>query len=356
MKILVLIGTRPEAIKLCPLILELQKKTDVYICLSGQHMELVEEVLEEFEIKADINLEIMQKGQHLFHITSSILSKLKYVFEDVEPNLVIVQGDTTTAFTGALAAFYNKIPVAHVEAGLRTNDIYNPFPEEINRQFISKIAKYNFPPTQISLENLLKEGIQKEKIFLVGNTVVDALNYMKQKYLIREKSENKILVTAHRRENQGENLLKICNLIEKIATDNPTWVIVWPMHPNPSFKNTILERLGNHERINLIEPLSYSKMIKEIVTSKLIITDSGGIQEEAVAAGIPVFVSRVSTERPEGVNAGIAQLLKFNQIDDIRIIQNAIDNKLWENVTSNNCYGDGLSSEKITNIILESQF
>jgi UDP-N-acetylglucosamine 2-epimerase (non-hydrolysing) len=354
MKILVLIGTRPEAIKLCPLILELQKKSEIYVCLTGQHMELVSEVLKEFEIIANTNLEIMKEGQDLFHITNSIISNLKYVLEDTKPDLVIVQGDTTTAFCGALASFYSKVSVVHVEAGLRTYDIYNPFPEEINRQLISRIAKYNFAPTEISFQNLINDGISKKNIYLVGNTVVDSLNFMKDKYQINEKSENKILVTAHRRENQGTNLTHICNLIKKISLKNPSWKILWPLHPNPNFKNIILDKLNGINGIELVEPLSYSKMIKEIITSRLIITDSGGIQEEAVAAGIPVFVSRISTERPEGINAGIAKLLTFELDKDFDLIQNAISKKLWNFTKSNNCYGDGNSSSKITQIILNN--
>jgi UDP-N-acetylglucosamine 2-epimerase (non-hydrolysing) len=352
MKIFVLIGTRPEAIKLCPLIIELQKKAKVFVCLSGQHMELVNEVLAEFDIVSDKNLEIMKQGQDLFHITTSVIDRLKDVLSQNNPDYVVVQGDTTTAFSGALAAFYCKIPVVHVEAGLRTFDIYNPFPEEINRQLISKIASFNFPPTPSAFANLINENVPNNKIYLVGNTVVDALNYIKRKYGINEKSENKILVTAHRRENQGENLLKICDLIIKLSINNPTWSFVWPMHPNPNFKEIILNKLSGVQGVKLIEPLSYSKMINEIVTSKIIITDSGGIQEEAVAAGIPVFVSRISTERPEGIEAGVAQLLSFDLDKDFSTIQKSIKNEIWNNIESNNCYGDGNASVKITNILL----
>jgi UDP-N-acetylglucosamine 2-epimerase (non-hydrolysing) len=356
MKIIILVGTRPEAIKLAPLIVEFKKNNffDVFVCNSGQHKDMVKNVFELFSIKIDFDLDIMIEHQDLFHITESILNKLKSLFLDIKPDLLVVQGDTTTVFAGALAAFYSKIKIAHVEAGLRTFDIFNPFPEEMNRKFLSNISTYNFAPTETSALNLINEGVEKNSVFVVGNTVVDALNFITG-LPVKDKLANvkRLFVTSHRRENHGNNLLTLCEIVKEFANKHPHWEIVWPVHPNPNVKPIVFNQLGNLHNIKLLNPLEYLDVVNYLKNSNIIITDSGGIQEESVALGIPVFVARVNTERKEGLDTGIAKMLTFNLNKDIDELLLAVKEEVWLKTKSSNCYGDGNSSKQIAKIIQE---
>jgi len=319
-KIIFVFGTRPEAIKLAPVIKEFQKNNKLFetkICVTGQHRELLDEVLDLFEIKPEFDLKVMEENQDLYGLTSKILLRSKDIFKFYKADLVFVQGDTTTAFAGCLASFYQKIPVAHVEAGLRTYDIYSPFPEEINRQLISRIATYHFAPTSGAKNNLIKEGIKEDRIIVSGNTVVDALLYILKKiknkkieidgYRVRDKKY--ILVTAHRRENFGERFLNICQAIKEIAISNPEVDIVYPVHPNPNVRVPAYKILNNIPNVYLIKPLDYLQFVYLMSKAFLILTDSGGVQEEASCLGKPVLVMRDSTERIEGVKAGLAKLV-----------------------------------------------
>lgn len=354
MKIVILVGTRPEAIKLAPLIIEFKKNKffDVYVCNSGQHKDMVKDVFELFSIPIDYDLDIMIEQQDLFYITEAILKKLKLLFLEVMPDLLIVQGDTTTVFAGALAAFYSKIKIAHVEAGLRTFDIYNPFPEEMNRKFLSNICTYNFAPTETSALNLINEGVNKNSIFVVGNTVVDSLQFIATiptKFTLP--NNKRLFVTAHRRENHGDNILIICRIVKKFALLYPEWEIIWPVHPNPNVKPVVYNELKDISNVKLLNPLKYLEVVNYLKNSNIIITDSGGIQEESVALGIPVFVARISTERKEGLDSGIAKMLSFDVNKDLGLLKSAVLNELWLNTKSNNCYGDGTASKQIVQII-----
>lgn len=362
MKVMFVFGTRPEAIKLSPVILEAQKHFEVSVCVSEQHKEMLYQVTDFFNININYNLHIMKTSQSLFDITSNILLKIKDIYENSKPGIVIVQGDTTTAFAAALAAFYLKIKIAHIEAGLRSFDLYNPFPEEANRKLIAAIANYHFAPTQIAYDNLLSEGI-KQNIYLTGNTVVDAL------YLILDKikktkacfdifhnidfSKRIILFTSHRRESFGKPMKSIFEAIKLLAVEFSDTEIVYPVHLNPNVKNLAYKMLGNIQNIKLINPLSYLEFVYLLSKSYLVITDSGGVQEEAPAFGIPVLVIRNTTERLEGLRANIAKLVGTNTKTIYETAKDLLINKdLYKSMSNQlNPYGDGKASLKIIDIL-----
>jgi UDP-N-acetylglucosamine 2-epimerase (non-hydrolysing) len=363
-KIFFIFGTRPEAIKMASVIKEFQKHNtifDVKICVTAQHREMLDQILNLFEIKPDFDLNIMKPNQDLYDITSNVLLSLKSIFKKEKPDLIFVQGDTTTTFAASLAAFYQKIPVAHIEAGLRTDNIYSPFPEEINRQLTSRIASYHFAPTITAKNNLLREGISENKIFVTGNTVIDALLFVAKKirnkkiiidgYEIKERKF--ILVTGHRRENFGEGFLNICQALREIAVSNPEIDIVYPVHLNPNVQKPVYKILNGIPNIYLIKPLDYEKFVYLMSKCFFILTDSGGIQEEAPSLGKPVLVMRDTTERPEAVKAGTAKLVGANKTRIVKGVQELINNKKeYERMSkAHNPYGDGKASKLILEFI-----
>ena len=361
-KVLSLFGTRPEAIKMAPLVLELKnrKEIDSKIVVTAQHREMLDQVLNFFNIVPDYDLNIMKKGQTLTDITTRALCGLEEVFQKEKPDIVLVHGDTTTAFAGALGAFYNQIDVGHVEAGLRTNNKYSPFPEEINRVMIDKIADLFFAPTNNSKENLQKENVNMDNVYVTGNTAIDAL-----KYTVSENYENPvfdwvgdsrlILLTAHRRENLGEPMKHIFKAIDKITKEFEDVKVVYPIHLNPKVRETANEVLKDNEKVKLIEPLEVIDFHNFINKSYLIMTDSGGIQEEAPSLGKPVLVLRDTTERPEGVEAGTLKLTGTNEENIYSMVKELLTNKEEYDKMSkaSNPYGDGHTSERIADIIIE---
>lgn len=363
-KVICIFGTRPEAIKMAPVIRELKKYptiNEVTICVTAQHREMLDQVLSHFDLKSNIDLNIMQDDQSLDALTAKSITLLSRVITDVKPDLVLAQGDTTTAMTAALASFYKKVPIGHIEAGLRTNNLLNPFPEEMNRRIISILSTYNFAPTQKAKEALLKEGINKKTIFLTGNTIVDALhmilNYKKDsnlKFLSLLDSKKLLLVTAHRRESFGKPLENICYALKKIAEKNSDVEIVYPVHLNPNVRVTVYGILNNVDRVHLCPPLDYSEFICLLSRSYLVLTDSGGIQEEAPVLGKPVLVLRNETERPEGIEANVAKLVGTDPDTIIKNTEMLLrDRHAYAKMSkSTSLYGDGRASEKIVNIIL----
>lgn len=374
-KILIVFGTRPEAIKMVPLIKEFKKHSDfeVKICVSAQHRQMLDQVLNLFEMKPDYDLDIMKANQDLYDISSRVLLGIRDILKDFCPNVVLVHGDTTTSFVGALAAFYQKIKIGHVEAGLRTNDLYSPFPEEANRQITGVLADFHFAPTQSAKQNLIKEGKNSNFIIVTGNTVIDALFLMIDKIeknvnlrdeitsILRSKysnfgSERKfILVTGHRRENFGDGFLNICDALKNIAQNNPEIDIVYPVHLNPNVQKPVREILSNLSNVYLIDPLEYEKFVYLMSKSFFIITDSGGIQEEAPSLGKPVLVTRDTTERPEALQSGAVKLVGANKNIIIKEAQNLILQKdEFEKMSkANNPYGDGKASERIVEFLKE---
>jgi UDP-N-acetylglucosamine 2-epimerase (non-hydrolysing) len=371
LKVLFIFGTRPEAIKLAPLILAI-KDDPIFItkvCITAQHRQMLDQVLRFFEIEVDYDLNIMQDNQTLFDISARSLKLLESVLTEFNPNLIFVQGDTTTAFVGALAGYYKKISIAHVEAGLRSGDLFSPFPEEGNRKLISQIASYHFAPTPLSAENLFREGTKKQ-VHIVGNTVVDAL-FLGLKILkgqdVRDIentfqgidfSKKIILVTGHRRESFGEPFLNICNAIREIATRfNQEVQIVYPVHFNPNVRKPVNEILSDLENVHLLEPLSYQYLIWIMNKSYLVLTDSGGIQEEAPSLGKPVLVMRDVTERTEGIEAGTAKLVGSNTATIVESITTLLLNPAEYQKMSKaaNPYGDGKTSERILKIVKEHE-
>jgi UDP-N-acetylglucosamine 2-epimerase (non-hydrolysing) len=363
MKILMVFGTRPEAIKMCPLVLELKKHKELEckICLTGQHREMLRQVMDAFNVNEDYNLDIMRERQSLTTITTDILEKLEKVLKEVKPDLVLVHGDTTTSFAASLASFYQQIPVGHVEAGLRTGNIYSPYPEEMNRMLTGRIATYHFAPTNRNKENLCRENIT-ENVFVTGNTVIDAFRTtVKDGYRFNNKmleeidytSKRVILVTAHRRENLGQPLVNICNAILRIADENENVQVVYPVHMNPIVRDTVYGILKNHERILLIEPLDVLDMHNLIARCYMVMTDSGGLQEEAPSCGKPVLVMRTETERPEAVEAGTVKVVGVNVEDIYHEANQLINDKMVYNQMSRsvNPYGDGHACERIVNIL-----
>jgi UDP-N-acetylglucosamine 2-epimerase (non-hydrolysing) len=368
-KILIVFGTRPEAIKMAPLVKRFQKDTASFntkVCVTAQHREMLDQVLDLFQIKPDYDLDIMRSDQSLYDVTSNILLKMKPVMEEFKPDVVLVHGDTTTTFATSLAAFYQKIKIGHVEAGLRTDDIYSPWPEEGNRKLTSALADYHFAPTETSKNNLLNENIDKSKIIVTGNTVIDALKLIVQRIdndsqlklklintIVKSGFTNLdskfILVTGHRRENFGQGFLNICNALKELAEKNSDINILYPVHLNPNVRkpaNAILSGINN---IKLVEPFQYEEFIYLMSKSYLILTDSGGIQEEAPSLGKPVLVMRGTTERPEAVDAGAVKLVGLNKENIIKEVQILLDdlNQYQEMSKSHNPYGDGHASEKI---------
>lgn len=367
-KVLLVFGTRPEAIKMAPLIktLKLDQYFQVKVCITAQHREMLDQVLQIFDIRPDYDLNLMKPGQDLYDITANVLLGMKGVLNDFNADIVLVHGDTSTTSACALAAFYEKTKVGHIEAGLRTNNIYSPWPEEANRQITGVIADYHFAPTITSKNNLIKENKNKKNIVVCGNTVVDALflalekikNDKKLKTKIEDtlmgqyqfnKNRKIILVTGHRRENFGEGFINICKAIKKIAKDNPSIDIVYPVHLNPNVQEPVRKMLSKSQNIFLIDPLSYECFVYMMNKSYFIITDSGGIQEEAPSLGKPVLVIRDTTERPEAVKAGTVKLVGTNPKVIIDESQKLIDDKnIYEKMsTSVNPYGDGHASKKI---------
>ena len=354
--ITIIIGTRPEAIKLAPVIKELSinNSFNTRVVLTGQHKELVDQVLDLFSIKADKNFNLMSESQTLSQLTERILSSLDNEFEKYPAQLVLVQGDTTTAFASALAAFYKKIPIGHVEAGLRTNNIYDPFPEEVNRRLISQMASLHFAPTEMSQKNLLESNVHG-KVIKTGNTVIDALMMLSEKVPKRNffkeefKNNRMILLTVHRRENRGKKLKEIAEGILLTLSKNKDVNFLIPLHPNPEVHNPLKEILGKHSRIKLSEPLDYFVMVSAIKNCFFVMTDSGGIQEEAPALGKPVLILRDTTERPEGVDAGTAKLIGTKSKNIFEQADVLLNQKLVYKMMSKaiNPYGDGKASKRI---------
>jgi UDP-N-acetylglucosamine 2-epimerase (non-hydrolysing) len=372
-KILVVFGTRPEAIKMAPVIRTLDDNFDVKICVTAQHRQMLDQVLELFEITPDYDLDIMKSGQDLFDITSNVLSGVKKVFQIEKPNVVLIHGDTTTSLAAAMAAFYLQIPVGHVEAGLRTYDINSPFPEEFNRQITSKIATLHFVPTKIARQNLLDEKVLDSQIYVTGNTVIDALLSMVEKARVVEfsdsllkklpflKQEKKdipciILVTGHRRENFGLGFEEICRALSVVANENQNIQIIYPVHLNPNVREPVNRILSNLNNVHLIEPMEYLAFIKLMDLSYLILTDSGGIQEEAPSLGKPVLVMRDTTERPEAVEAGTVKLVGTNKDEIVKMVNRLLTDSDYYMKMSRayNPYGDGKASDIICDILVNS--
>ena len=360
-KVMVVFGTRPEAIKMCPVVLALKKrkKLDVVVCVSGQHREMLSQVLDVFGVVPDYNLDIMKEKQDLFHITSEILLRFKDVLQKEKPDLILVHGDTSTTFVSALSAFYLQIPVGHVEAGLRTNDIYSPFPEEFNRRGVSIISRLNFAPTKLSRENLLKENVDPKTIFVTGNTAIDALKVTVKKdfdsdYLRWVGDSKLILLTAHRRENLGKPLENIFEAVNELTRRYPDIKILYPIHMNPLIRETAAKVFKDNKQIKLIDPLEPISFHNLISKSFFVMTDSGGIQEEAPSLNKPVLVLREVTERPEGVDGGTLKLVGTNKDSILEAACDLMENKngIFDKMSSaENPYGDGFASERIAEIV-----
>ena len=361
-KVMTIFGTRPEAIKMSPLVKELESRKEIksIVCVTAQHREMLDQVLNIFKIKPDYDLNIMKQGQSLSEITSRVLLGLEEVIKKEEPNIILVHGDTTTTFAGALAAFYNKVDIGHVEAGLRTYDKYSPFPEEANRIMVDRITDMYFAPTEVSKNNLLKENIEESKIYVTGNTAIDAM-----KYTISDNYENSIfdwvgdskliLLTAHRRENLGEPMYNIFKAVKRLVNDNKDIKVIYPIHLNPLVRKIANEVFEDNDRIKLIEPLEVVDFHNFINKSYFILTDSGGIQEEAPSLGKPVLVLRDTTERPEGITAGTLKLVGTNEDDIYNEATILLNNKSEYDKMSkaSNPYGDGNTSKYIADAIIE---
>lgn len=359
-RIMLVFGTRPEAIKMCPLVNECKKEKDIetIVCVTGQHRQMLDMVLEAFDVTPDYDLSIMKEKQTLYDVTCNVMLKMKDVLEEVQPDIVLVHGDTTTTFAAALACFYQQIPVGHVEAGLRTYDIYSPFPEEYNRQATGIIAQYHFAPTATARENLLKEGKADEHIYVTGNTGIDALNTtVREDYrheLLKWVEDSRlIMLTAHRRENLGEHLYSMFRAIRRIVEEHPDVKVIYPVHLNPVVQKTAREVFGDNERIRLTDPMEVIDFHNFLSRSYMILTDSGGVQEEAPSLGKPVLVMRDTTERPEGIEAGTLRLVGtdeetiYNSFKQLLEDQNEYD-KMSK---ASNPYGDGHASRRIVKVL-----
>lgn len=360
-KIMLVFGTRPEAIKMCPLVNELKTRPNaqVVVCVSGQHREMLDQVLNAFHVIPDYDLSIMQDKQTLFDVTTNILKRIKKVLEKEMPDVVLVHGDTTTTFATALACYYLQLPVGHVEAGLRTYQIYSPYPEEFNRQAVGILANYHFAPTKQTKENLIKEGKNPSSIYVTGNTAIDALKTTVSRDYTHAQLEwasdgRLILLTAHRRENLGEPLKQMFRAIKRIVQETPDIKVIYPIHLNPAVRETAYEILGKEERIRLIEPLDVMDFHNFLARAYLILTDSGGIQEEAPSLGKPVLVMRDTTERPEGINAGTLKLVGTEEEAIYRSFSILLNNKEEYDRMSkaSNPYGDGFACKRIADILL----
>lgn len=359
-KIMLVFGTRPEAIKMCPLVNELKQRKGMktIVCVTGQHRQMLDQVLAAFSVVPDYDLSIMKERQTLFDVTTNILNRIREVLENVRPDVVLVHGDTSTTFVTALACFYLQIPVGHVEAGLRTYNIFSPYPEEFNRQAVSIIASWNFAPTELSRQNLLTEGKAAETIFVTGNTAIDALKTtVKEDYTHPEldwaKGSRLIMITAHRRENLGEPMKHMFRAIRRVCDEHPDIKAVYPIHMNPAVRETADEILGGDERIRIIEPLDVLDFHNFLARSYLILTDSGGIQEEAPSLGKPVLVMRDTTERPEGIRAGTLKLVGTEEEVIYENFKLLLENRAeYEKMSmASNPYGDGLASKRIADIL-----
>ncbi len=362
-KVLVVFGTRPEAIKMCPLVKELQKRScfETVVCVTGQHREMLNQVLDAFQVQPKHNLDIMQSGQSLYDITSRVLTGMREILEKERPAIVLVHGDTTTTFASALAAFYMQIPVGHVEAGLRTYNVYSPYPEEGNREAVSLISHYNFAPTDVSRGNLIREGKDPSTIYVTGNTAIDALKTtVKADYahpvLDWAKGSRMVLLTAHRRENLGEPMRHIFRAIRRVVDELPDVKVIYPIHMNPAVRNVASEVFSGCDRIKLIEPLDVLDFHNFIARTHLILTDSGGIQEEAPSLGKPVLVLRDTTERPEGVSAGTLLLVGTDEKNVYeQFMRLMTDDSAYAAMSrASNPYGDGFASVRIADILERS--
>ncbi|MBQ4322460.1 MAG: UDP-N-acetylglucosamine 2-epimerase (non-hydrolyzing) [Clostridia bacterium] len=359
-KIMLVFGTRPEAIKMCPLVNELKTREELQtvVCVTGQHRQMLDQVLETFRVVPDYDLSIMQQRQTLFDVTVSILNKIREVLLKEQPDVVLVHGDTSTTFVTALACFYLQIPVGHVEAGLRTYDIFSPYPEEFNRQAVSIVSQFNFAPTQQAKQNLVSEGKDEGKIYVTGNTAIDALKTtVRTEYTHPElewcSDSRLILITAHRRENLGEPMRNMFRAIRRVMEEHPDVKAIYPIHMNPVVREAAYEILGDNERIHIIEPLDVLDFHNFMSRSFMILTDSGGIQEEAPSLGKPVLVMRDTTERPEGVTAGTLKLVGTDEEVIYRNFKALLeDPSVYESMsTASNPYGDGFACKRIADIL-----
>jgi len=373
-KVMIVFGTRPEAIKMAPLVNALKIKSDQFdlkVCVTSQHRQMLDQVLQVFEIIPDFDLNIMKQNQNLTNLTSSILIEMNKVFTKFTPDMLLVHGDTTTTLATSLAAFYSSIPIGHVEAGLRTYDLKAPFPEEFNRQITTKVSKWHFTPTSLSKKNLLSEGVNISSITVTGNTVIDAMNWVLKKTQENDDFKKKIianlnnkipfnwnlnkfiLITAHRRENFGDGFFQICSAIKKLASLYPDIHFIYPVHLNPNVIKPVYEILNNTNNIHLIDPLEYVSFVYLLQNSYLVLTDSGGIQEEAPSLGKPVLVMRDVTERPEGIESGTVELVGSNYDNIVKGVSRLLDDKNHYQTMScaQNPYGDGLASERIIKVL-----
>lgn len=362
-KVMVIFGTRPEAIKMCPVVVELKSRScfETVVCVTGQHREMLDQCLNTFHVKADYDLSVMQKKQTLFDITTLILNRIKEVLEKEHPDVVLVHGDTTTTFSAALACFYMHIPVGHVEAGLRTYNLESPYPEEFNRQTVGILASLHFAPTEKAKDNLLREGKDPKRVFVTGNTAIDALKttvaaHYTHPYLDWAGDSRLILLTAHRRENLGAPMEAMFRAILRIVNENEDIKVIYPVHLNPVVRETARKIFGDHDRIRLVEPMDVFDFHNFMAKSYLIMTDSGGIQEEAPSLGKPVLVMRDTTERPEGVEAGTLRLVGTDEGVIYREVRRLLDQREYEVMShAVNPYGDGYASRRIADILEQDE-
>lgn len=361
-KVMLIFGTRPEAIKMCPLVKELKsrKQLQTIVCVTGQHRQMLDMVLEAFDVKPDYDLSIMKEKQTLFDVTTSILERIKVVLEEAKPDVVLVHGDTSTTFAAALACFYLQIPVGHVEAGLRTYNIYSPYPEEFNRQAVGIIASYNFAPTEMSRDNLIREGKNRDTIYVTGNTAIDALKTtVRENYthpdLQWAEGSRLIMLTAHRRENLGQPMHNMFRAIRRVMDEHPDVKAIYPIHMNPVVRKAADEELGGCDRVRIIEPLDVLDFHNFLARSYMILTDSGGIQEEAPSLGKPVLVMRDTTERPEGIAAGTLKLVGTSEkVIYTEFTRLLTDRTAYEAMSkASNPYGDGHACERIADILVK---
>ena len=364
MKVLVVFGTRPEAIKMAPIVKELKKRENIesYVAVTGQHRQMLDQVLKIFDITPDYDINIFKPGQSLTDITINSMQGLEKIIQEVNPDVLLVQGDTTTVFSGAMVAFYNKVKIGHIEAGLRSGNIYSPYPEEANRKLVGVITDFHFAPTKGNAENLLKEGYEEEKIYITGNTVIDALSYvLDENYVFEDEKLNNIdyknkkvvLLTSHRRENIGEPMENIFKAIRDVVEEKEDVEVIFPMHLNPKVREIALKYFDNNRRIHLIEPLDYLPFSNLMNKVTLVITDSGGIQEEAPSLGKPVLVVREETERMEGVHANTARLIGTKYKDVYENFKELLENEesYKKMACAINPYGDGTSAKQIVDIL-----
>ncbi len=361
-KIACIVGTRPEAIKMAPVHRELVKDADIECIMiaTAQHRELLDDVFETFGITADIDLDLMKKNQSLAEITSRCITELDSCLSQLRPDIVLAQGDTTTVMAAAMTSFYNKIPFGHVEAGLRSGNMYNPFPEEMNRVVASRFAKWHFAPTEYAKANLLAEGTSEKDIYVTGNTVIDALLHTAERdeevALPVKDNEKLILFTAHRRENFGAPFDGVCSAVRQLVDQNPEVVVLYPMHPNPNIRETAMKHLGDHKRISLCDPLNYREFVSAMKKSYLILSDSGGVQEEAPALGVPVLVLRTTTERPEAVDCGAAKLVGTETKTILKEASTLLHDPSARKkmIVGSSPYGDGKAAPRIVSVLKDA--